>query len=597
MYGPSIPDTAADILHLRTCAHALLTDMCTTQVLTSTTAHSASGTSRLLTPVLLALRPLDDALQRELIISALSTHPALQLPYVRGCSILGSPPGVSMRYLASSDFLCRLLVLPLGPSHDPACLLSSDGSGSPMADSLADLVSPKSASGAILSTGMQHASAMVRLSAIRVVVCILSRLGKAVQWAAEQRAPAGVAEEARRMVRARLPDFQVLIAARHAAVARLSNGSDAPSPDKTTARLLLPRILQAMALYLARFPESLAESRVDLARFVAEKGTLSDPAVLSQTLSVLRAAPPMSGNWFAAPKEGSTTPCNSSNNNSKSGDKTKDSDTACEARTHLGCILALYVDDNPPLPAPLRKKLAALARKVLTESGLVGERDGEGVAWLRALRNRQRAACLECLSLEASKAVHKLSMEASALQGRAGGVPHAGVSPLLLCALRRVRADDVDSEWDAYVSEVAAELFHSISPVQALALETRECLRGRIASVSRYFKRMAEGIAAAHPDGLVADEQAKKGSSKHDIKSIANKSNGDAQDEAVAQDSGSEELAAEFARLVDIGSGTEDDRKNLAGMMWSNLERSLFDHEKVSLFLSFCAMVFLICGI
>jgi hypothetical protein len=68
------------------------------------------------------------------------------------------------------------------------------------------------------------------------------------------------------------------------------------------AQLLLPRILQVLARYLALFPESLAESRLELPRLLADPAALASPPALLQTLALLRAAPPRSGGWLAAAK-------------------------------------------------------------------------------------------------------------------------------------------------------------------------------------------------------------------------------------------------------------------------------------------------------
>jgi len=110
----------------------------------------------------------------------------------------------------------------------------------------------------------------------------------------------------KRIVRARLPDFQVLVAVRQHAATRAapsgSGGGEGGEEGAAQAELLLPRILQVVGRYIALFPESLAESRLDLPRLVADPAALASPPALLQTLGLLRAAPPRSGGWLASAK-------------------------------------------------------------------------------------------------------------------------------------------------------------------------------------------------------------------------------------------------------------------------------------------------------
>lgn len=476
MYGPAAAGAASDVVELRKAAHALLADMCTTQVLSSNTPHSAQATTKLLLPVLLALRPLDDQLQCKLLLAALASHPVLQLAYLKGSPLFSAPPGTTLRYVAASDLMCRILSIPL--SGDPSCVLGADSLG----HALADLIAPAKACGSILSAGMQHTSTMVRHVTTRSVIRILMRLGDVQKGTWQRALPIGTFEEARRLVRARAPDFQVLIAARQKIAVHLQSGG----AQGAAAQLLLPRVLQAMAIYLERFPEGLAESRVDLAKLVAERSTLAHPPVLSQTLSLLKAAPPMSGSWFSAPK------------------------ADAQAQTHFGCLLFLFArgQDAQPLPKSLRVKLAGLTRKILAEAALVGDSDGEGEVWVHAVGHSiDRAECLEVLSLEASKSVHKLCVQGAEMQSRVGGQYEAAVSPLLLCALQKLQKSEVKPVWEKFISEVASELFHRVSPMRVVELLMQSCPKN-LAALTNFFSAFVAGGAGG--EDIMDDAQGTK---------------------------------------------------------------------------------------
>ena len=96
---------------------------------------------------------------------------------------------------------------------------------------------------------------------------------------------------AARLLRTRLPDMQVLVAARQRAASThgLLGGE----------RFLLPRLVDALKLYARLLPEALAQSRVDLARSLREPRVATSPQALLQTLSLLRAVPSQPKSWLA----------------------------------------------------------------------------------------------------------------------------------------------------------------------------------------------------------------------------------------------------------------------------------------------------------
>ena len=126
MYGPPL-EVAPDIKRLRAAANNLLVDMCSTTLLSSATPHSAGATSRLITPCMLALHPLDDPLQRDLLVATLGTHPVLQASFLRSSPLCAVAPSASLRYIAASDLISKILGLPM--SLDPACVLLAPGGG------------------------------------------------------------------------------------------------------------------------------------------------------------------------------------------------------------------------------------------------------------------------------------------------------------------------------------------------------------------------------------------------------------------------------------------------------------------------------------
>ena len=316
MYGPPL-EVAPDIKRLRAAANNLLVDMCSTTLLSSATPHSAGATSRLITPCMLALHPLDDPLQRDLLVATLGTHPVLQASFLRSSPLCAVAPSASLRYIAASDLISKILGLPM--SLDPACVLLAPGGGDAAGGGggggggggissslLADFIAPKAATGGPMSAGLQHVSQVVKLATIRVVIHIMMRLGEASRWAGRgwSGVPVSVVDEARRMVRGRLPDFQVLLALRLATSSLCSSGD---SQGAAAGGLILPRVVQAMGLYVELFPECLAESRVDLSKLMADEAMLGSAPVLHRTLGLLLASPPMSGSWLSAGKGGART--------------------------------------------------------------------------------------------------------------------------------------------------------------------------------------------------------------------------------------------------------------------------------------------------
>jgi len=101
---------------------------------------------------------------------------------------------------------------------------------------------------------------------------------------------------AARLLRTRLPDMQVLVAARQRAASThgLLGGE----------RFLLPRLVDALKLYARLLPEALAQSRVDLARSLREPRVATSPQALLQTLSLLRAVPSQPKSWLAGGASG-----------------------------------------------------------------------------------------------------------------------------------------------------------------------------------------------------------------------------------------------------------------------------------------------------
>ena len=324
------------------------------------------------------------------------------------------------------------------------------------------------------SPGAQHASNLVRLKTMQMLLLILVRLeeataalssvsallssGTAHGTGNETAVAAGItsslwrdcAAVLKRSVRARIPDFQVLVAARQHAASRAAPGSAGSSSGgdgndaRAQAELLLPRILQVLARYVGLFPESLAESRLDLPRLLADPAALSSPPALLQTLGLLRAAPPRSGGWLAAAKGVSTDAISALQNHPSDPKKAKTDKGGGgvggggkgEATpSYLGVLLALVARSREPgsRMGQLRYEAEALATSVLQDCGLVGDADAgaeeEARIWLLHVRSRpERAACLERLCVEAGLTrLHSLSLTALSILEQ--DAPDAQASP------------------------------------------------------------------------------------------------------------------------------------------------------------------------
>ena len=271
-------------------------------------------------------------------------------------------------------------------------------------------------------------------------------------------------------MRARLPDFQVLIAARQHAAARAAplnspgGGSSSSSISAAggvegggdvvgQAQLLLPRLLQVLGRYIALFPECLAESRLDLPRLLADPAALALPPALLQTLTLLRSAPPRSGAWLASAKnvsvvavEGAGVGADKLRGAERVGEgkgqgaagkkgagvKGKErEEAAVEVGSYLGVLLVLVAQARRQGSriTLLRREAEALAASVLSDTGLFGDDDAlaseEARVWLHHVGACEvRASKLEKLCLEAGQGrLHALSLAAMSIseQGDASG--------------------------------------------------------------------------------------------------------------------------------------------------------------------------------
>jgi len=177
----------------------------TCEVLSSSTERAGAANVKLLLPLVTTLRPSDDVLQQQLLISILKKHPPLQGHY-----LLASPlplmPAASHKFLTSAAVMAKTLALIPGsdadssllhqlhilPPHQEHTYLQQISAGflaggitaipAPPTHTtiLADWVAPPLLCKGSLSPGLQHASYLVRLATAQMLLLILARLDSAV---------------------------------------------------------------------------------------------------------------------------------------------------------------------------------------------------------------------------------------------------------------------------------------------------------------------------------------------------------------------------------------------------------------------------------
>jgi hypothetical protein len=299
-------------------------------VLSSSTEHAGAANARLLLPLATALRPSNDVAQQQLLLSLLQRHPPLQASYLAACP-LPLAPATSYKFLTSAAVMAKALALIPGadthgsllhalhilPPHQALAfqqlLAGTQHAGGLAAivppppartvPSLTDWIAPPQLCKGTLGPGLQHASYLVRLASAQLLMLILARVqaashallatsagldaARAREVQGDTAGAAAAATSAvwrdsaarlKRAVRARLPDFQVLVAARQHAAARAAPGGgrkEASTGDAgggaggegeevgdpaAQAQLLLPRLLQVLGQYITLFPECLAVS-------------------------------------------------------------------------------------------------------------------------------------------------------------------------------------------------------------------------------------------------------------------------------------------------------------------------------------------------
>ena len=354
---------------------------------------------------------------------------------------------------------------------------------------------------------------------------------------------------------------QVLVAARqHAARRAVAGDGHGGSAAAGQARLLLPRVLQVIGRYVGMYPESLAESRLDLPRLLADPAALFSQPVLLQTLVLLRAAPPRSGAWLAPAKGLSlSSRCAHQSLGRVPGKRDKadevgDSLKGLVAGSYLGVLLVVVARARRSgiVRGSMTKLLGeaeALAINVLCECGLMSEDETaasqEARVWLEHVQSSgKRAAFLEALCLETGRRLHSLTLAAMAVGQReyqevggrsvlvlgkcpdhisaalipwtrtvspeaAGG--EQGISALLVCAIEKLRKDENAWGGHGFLKDVLTSLFHRCARPDAMlrALfmvgDARDKL-GMIGTMIAYFTKVLRCSSGGDRHGVTADE-------------------------------------------------------------------------------------------
>eukprot|EP00960_Hanusia_phi_P022298 660345-Hanusia_phi.AAC.2 len=356
---------------VRRDATGLLRRLCC-ETLSSRSYSMAQSNVKLLIPFLTSLKVLDDPFQLGFVCEVLARHPQLHPHYLRASPFTMSPV-LSLKFLSMAAALVKMLSTIPKDELAPLFLLGHDAhevSALTNATSVADWIAPKQICKTFLSPGLQHASYLVRLSTCHLLTSVLLRLefvvrrfsqlqeggrgGRAAGGGDVARMAAEFLDHLKQIVRKQVPDFQVIVAVRqHASSCISANDKNAEG-----AKLLMPRILQSSStidassltlvfqvlnMYLIYFPESIAESRIDLSKFLSDQFVLSSPSSLLHLLRCLNHAPSQGGSWFAANKK--------------------------EERSNFGNLMKIVSAVN--VPPPLRLEARAAAIKLLLDFGLV----------------------------------------------------------------------------------------------------------------------------------------------------------------------------------------------------------------------------------
>ncbi|KAJ1552743.1 hypothetical protein HK096_010585, partial [Nowakowskiella sp. JEL0078] len=237
------------------------------------------------------LRPSDDTLQQELLISILTNNPELVHHYWTSLSAMSFDPRPSPKWLQNMALAARIISLPI-PSPLMGASFITKILGNPVPTSppppikiIADNILPSQPlTRLLLGKALQHADPVVRYTVVTVLSFAFSKMAKvkmvfdsAIASSSEihkEKEGGGVTiqemwttglEELFDEIRKRMPDLHIIVA--------LVQSSSKVTEKKENESDVSMTALHAGALRLARwyqilFPETLMEARFDVGKFL-----------------------------------------------------------------------------------------------------------------------------------------------------------------------------------------------------------------------------------------------------------------------------------------------------------------------------------------
>ena len=168
---------------------------------------------QLLTRLLSSLHPTASSQQQQLSLSILSSFPSLLPSYITHLSV-AFEPRLSTRYVANVALLCRLLTVPLSPSH-LHFLASECQSAGQLSQLVLSHLLPAALTKLLLSQSLQHTNPLVQLTALTLLNTLLTRYAHLTtllqpQLTTNPTYQADLSTELRK----RLPDIQVVFGLR-----------------------------------------------------------------------------------------------------------------------------------------------------------------------------------------------------------------------------------------------------------------------------------------------------------------------------------------------------------------------------------------------